>query len=1055
MPTSLPGSRSDRQRRVAAPSLALVLTGLAGWLTACDLGSGPAPQPGSMVALVVDHQTATVATAVPAPPAVRVLSKKGKPMARREVLFSVVEGGGRVVAGEQVTDGEGVARVGSWVLGSAAGENVLEVRVPELAPLVFTAEAVAASPSTLTLLDGQEREGVVGSEVSPPPAVLVRDAYGNPVRGAAVRFEVTFGGGAVEGGNAQTDAEGIARVVSWTLGTAPGPNVLTASVVGLPAAILVASAVADAPAVVTAFQGDGQTATVGSQVPLPPSVRVADRFGNLLQGVPVAFEAAPGNGVVTGENAVTDAWGIAALGSWTLGTTAGPQALLVKVEGLDPVTLSAQAMAGAPTAARIQGGDDQVGTVGTRLEASPSVLVQDDYGNPVPGIAVTFSETGWTAPVGAGGVSVPDPRAVGRSLRGQGASEGLDALNGRNAVTDSSGIAAVESWTLGTVAGRYQLTALVSGIGAPLLFSALALPDVPWSLEKVQGDGQSARAGTPVSVLPSVTVGDRYGNAVGETEVVFQVSGGAGSVTGDTARTGADGVATVGSWTLGPDPGPNALSASVPGLAPVTFLATGLAAIPAAIGKIAGDNQAAPVGTALSVRPSVRVTDSQGQGIPLVAVEFRVALGQGSITGETVVTDGEGVAEVGSWTLGTTAGVNSLQALVNGVDPVTFTATGIPGPPASMTVHDGDGQAAQVGAVVAIPPSVRVRDAFANPIPGVEVAFSVTSGQGSVTGTPSRTGPGGIAAVTTWRLGPDPGANSLVATAAGVDGVVFTATATADAPVSEFAIEIQFMTSVDAAQEGTFRGAAARWQEVIVGDVPDFTGGLPAGGCQPVAEPGGVDDVKIYVSVLPIDGVGGVLGQAGPCYIWNPDGRVLPITGIMRLDEADLAEMHAKGILGDVIVHEMGHVLGIGTLWSVSPNDFLVGGGTSDPYFSGGAAVAAFDAAGGGSRTGSKVPVENTGGSGTRDAHWRESVHNAELMTGWIEAPGTPNPLSAITIASLADLGYLVNMAAADPYTLYDPLAAFRLDTGSRVFLNELPPPTPIFIPPPGGSRLP
>jgi hypothetical protein len=60
--------------------------------------------------------------------------------------------------------------------------------------------------------------------------------------------------------------------------------------------------------------------------------------------------------------------------------------------------------------------------------------------------------------------------------------------------------------------------------------------------------------------------------------------------------------------------------------------------------------------------------------------------------------------------------------------------------------------------------------------------------------------------------------------------------------------------------------------------------------------------------------------------------------------------------------------------------------------------------------------VENTGGSGTADAHWRESVFGKELMTGYYN-PGSPNPLSRVTVGAMADLGYLVNMNAADSYS--------------------------------------
>ena len=72
---------------------------------------------------------------------------------------------------------------------------------------------------------------------------------------------------------------------------------------------------------------------------------------------------------------------------------------------------------------------------------------------------------------------------------------------------------------------------------------------------------------------------------------------------------------------------------------------------------------------------------------------------------------------------------------------------------------------------------------------------------------------------------------------------------------------------------------------------------------------------------------------------------------------------------------------------------------------------------------GNKVPVEDLGGYGTADAHWRESVFDNELMTGYINYG--PNPLSVVTIASLADLGYSVDMNQADPYSIF--LAAPRV----------------------------
>jgi hypothetical protein len=171
----------------------------------------------------------------------------------------------------------------------------------------------------------------------------------------------------------------------------------------------------------------------------------------------------------------------------------------------------------------------------------------------------------------------------------------------------------------------------------------------------------------------------------------------------------------------------------------------------------------------------------------------------------------------------------------------------------------------------------------------------------------------------------------------------------------------------------------------------------------------------------------------------------------MMFDVADIASLETGGQLDEVILHEMAHVLGFGTLWNYGSWSFQQGTCSVDPYFDGSGAIAAFNAAGGSGRTGTKVPVENTGGSGTICSHWRETVHNTELMTGWLDG-GVNNPLSAITIASFGDMGYTVDMGQAEAYTVHDPAAALRAPTdfSNKIFLHELPPPKPIFINPDG-----
>jgi hypothetical protein len=159
--------------------------------------------------------------------------------------------------------------------------------------------------------------------------------------------------------------------------------------------------------------------------------------------------------------------------------------------------------------------------------------------------------------------------------------------------------------------------------------------------------------------------------------VTFAVVSGGGSVTGATATTNGSGIATVGSWTLGPAAGVNVLSATSGTLESVSFSATSGAGAAASLAKNAGDNQSATAGSAVPVPPSVIAKDVNGNPKSGVSVIFAVVSGSGSITGATAVTNAAGVATVGSWTLGSSPGVNSLSATATGFASVTFTATAL------------------------------------------------------------------------------------------------------------------------------------------------------------------------------------------------------------------------------------------------------------------------------------------------------------------------------------------------------------------------------------------
>lgn len=244
---------------------------------------------------------------------------------------------------------------------------------------------------------------------------------------------------------------------------------------------------------------------------------------------------------------------------------------------------------------------------------------------------------------------------------------------------------------------------------------------------------------------------------------------------------------------------------------------------------------------------------------------------------------------------------------------------------------------------------------------------------------------------------------------------------------------------MSAAQRSAFERAAQRWSEIIVGDLErvdaggrDLQLGLSCAGEPPFS--GFADDVVVSAVGEAIDGVGAVLASAGPCAFRNAgtngDLATLPTYGIMRFDIADLDFLEADGSLEDVVLHEMGHVLGIGTLWAA--NGFLTGTVADgadpnspdyNPRYVAPVAHEEYEAllTDAGQSLEDTVPVANTGGPGTQEGHWREVTFDDELMTGFVAGAG--NPLSSLTAGTLADLGYLIDFQSADPYSLPAPLA--------------------------------
>ena len=252
--------------------------------------------------------------------------------------------------------------------------------------------------------------------------------------------------------------------------------------------------------------------------------------------------------------------------------------------------------------------------------------------------------------------------------------------------------------------------------------------------------------------------------------------------------------------------------------------------------------------------------------------------------------------------------------------------------------------------------------------------------------------------------------------------------------VKAFDLELVFLNSGTSSQDNIIRQAAERWEEVIGREAPDYSGytgnfPFPAGECgansPQVTDL--VNDIRVFVTIDSIDGPGNIVGQAGVCDVRATSygfGTILqtPTLGLMHLDEDDVARMESEGVLLSVVTHELAHALGFGQVWGSQVRDLLRNPSVpdnpnADTHFIGQVTVPAFDAVGGtGYTAGAKVPVENGAERGSSDSHWKESVFGDELMTPYLT--GDTQPLSLVTIESLFDIWYEVNLGAADPFSL-------------------------------------
>jgi adhesin/invasin len=479
-------------------------------------------------------------------------------------------------------------------------------------------------------------------------------------------------------------------------------------------------------------RGNRQSGTTGEPLGDSLVVRVVDRLGAPVVGAEVTWTAEVG-GSVSPATSVTSATGQAGT-QRMLGTTLGTYVTTAQLLGIEnapePAVFLASgvaarlALAVAPPAAAV---------AGVPLSPQPVLQLQDADGNDVAreGVAVTAQ------------ISSGDGTLVGTTT----------------VTSDATGLVTFTDLAVAGSPGTRTLSFTADGF-APATAAVAVGVGAPAAIEAAADDAQSARVATAVAVPPAVLVRDANDNPLAGIPVTFRVTGGGGKLTGATPVTGADGIATVGGWTLGQKSGANAVAATLSGLnvsgSPVTFGAT---ATPGAVD--AGNS-------GVSASPAA-ITASSGSSRSTITVTARDAF-DNPVPGATVTLsatgEGNALTQPAQPTKsdGTTTG--ALSAAVPGDHVVSATIGGTPiAETVTVTVSAGTPSAARSSATV--PPGtagqgttveIRLKDAQENDVAGRASAISVSVTGGNPKSSLSVADQGGgryTAAYTPTKAGTD------------------------------------------------------------------------------------------------------------------------------------------------------------------------------------------------------------------------------------------------------------------------------------------------------------
>ena len=603
---------------------------------------------------------------------------------------------------------------------------------------------------------GDGQVGAPGRELPLPLVVVVTDDDDRPIPDVEVSFTTVGSGGTVSQQSILSDHQGRVQA-TWTLGVDPGAQTVQAVAADSSGAPLSGSpltfsaqAVRPPPSRILLLQPPPALAQNGVLFDLQPVVAILDSDSQPVAGVGVTVAIASGAGTLTGTSTVsTDADGRATYGDLTILGATGARTLRFSVSdpALEVVSPSIQVGAGAATHLLANGPITYQGTVNSPVGPAPSVVVQDEAGNPAPGVAIVF------------------------------AADRDGSVSPSTVTTNELGVAQVTSWTLGKSAGvQYSLTARIqAGGNGPVTFSATARAGAAGKLAMKVQPSPTAQSGVAFGRQPVIQVQDELGNPSPKAGLAITAtlsSGPGGTLQHASATTDASGQATFSDLSLTGLVGDYKLSFSAPSL-------TGVASDPISVGagppsRLALAVQPSPAAQSrvpFSTQPSVQLQDASGNPVAQAGVEIRAstATGDGTLAGQTsAVTNGQGRADYTDLAIVGGPGAHTLlfasTSPASQVPSATITLpsvaviTAVTTPPSSVVV----------GTRLVTPVSWKLTDAANQPVADAPVVISVSEG-GSVESV-STSDANGIVQLPSWTVSQTAGRQYVDLQVAGTEG---------------------------------------------------------------------------------------------------------------------------------------------------------------------------------------------------------------------------------------------------------------------------------------------